>query len=311
MPTLFAFLALVSALGSAVASSLPARRASVCNGHAELCSRTYSNVTVVGAHDSFAFSSDPLALARDQEVDIPSQLNLGVRLLQAQAHVNQEDGQLHFCHTSCLLFDGGTVESYLATVKTWLDSNPNEVLTMLFTNPEGQSVSTVWKPAFDAAGITPLAYVPPSVPVKNSDWPTLGELIDSGKRVVVFLDAGADPTSVPFILPEFEMIWETPFSVTDPSFPCSVDRISGPLQVSDHSYMINHSLNKNIIPIGSGVIVSDPLDAPTTNSVSSIQANVNGCIPLSGANRNPQFLLLDYVNIGQGFQAANILNGVA
>ena len=115
------------------------------------------------------------------------------------------------------------MESYLATVKTWLDSNPNEVLTMLFTNPEGQSVSTVWKPAFDAAGksvsnffslimmsmwsgITPLAYVPPSVPVKNSDWPTLGELIDSGKRVVVFLDAGADPTSVPFILPEFEMV---------------------------------------------------------------------------------------------------------
>jgi len=33
--------------------------------------------------------------------------------------------------------------------------------------------------------------------------------------------------------------------------------------------MINHSLNINIIPIGDGVIVSDPLDAPTTNSVAS------------------------------------------
>ena len=59
------------------------------------------------AHDSFAFSSDPLAceylitvrsrsflhtylatlVARDQEVDIPSQLGLGVRLLQAQSHM--------------------------------------------------------------------------------------------------------------------------------------------------------------------------------------------------------------------------------
>ncbi|KAF8881667.1 PLC-like phosphodiesterase [Gymnopilus junonius] len=295
MPTLFALLSLVSALGIALSSAIPA---TVCNGHAELCGRSYSNVTVVGAHDSFAFSSDPFALARDQEVDIPSQLNLGVRLLQAQSHV-------------FLLFDGGTVESYLATVKSWLDANPNEVLTFLFTNPEGQSVSTVWKPAFDAAGITPLAYIPPSVPVKNSDWPTLGELIDSGTRVVVFMDAGADTSSVPFILPEFEMIWETPFSVTDATFPCSVDRTSGPLATSDHSYLINHSLNKNIIPIGSGVIVSDPLDAPTTNSVSSIQANVDGCVPLSGANRNPQFLLLDFVNIGQGFQAADILNGVA
>jgi hypothetical protein len=30
-------------------------------------------------------------------------------------------------------------------------------------------------------------------------------------------------------------------------------------------YMINHSLNKNIIPIGDGVIVSDLADAPTKN----------------------------------------------
>ncbi len=29
-------------------------------GHAELCSRNYANVTVIGAHDSFAFSTDVL-----------------------------------------------------------------------------------------------------------------------------------------------------------------------------------------------------------------------------------------------------------
>ena len=91
--------------------------------------------------------------------------------------------------------------------------------------------------------------------------------------------------------------------------------------------MINHSLNINIIPIGDGVIVSDPLDAPTTNSVASwavvpglntpaklkfsrITANVNGCVSLSGANFNPQFLLLDFVNIGEGFEAADRLNGL-
>lgn len=57
------------------------------------------------------------------------------------------------------------------------------------------------------AGISDLAFVPPSLPVKQSDWPTLGEMIDSGKRVVVFLDANADgPESVPFILPEFQMV---------------------------------------------------------------------------------------------------------
>ncbi|KAJ7461825.1 PLC-like phosphodiesterase [Mycena galericulata] len=301
---------LVSAATLALAATIPVKRATVCNGHAELCDRSYGNVTFVASHDSFAFSTDPLALARDQEVDIPTQLSLGVRMLQAQSHLN--NGVLHFCHTSCDLFDGGAVVDYLKTVKTFLDANPNEVLTLLFTNPEGQSPTTVWKPAFDAAGITPLAYVPPALPVKQSDWPTLGQMIDNGTRVVVFLDAGADGAdSVNFIMPEFQMIWEPPFSVTDPTFPCSVDRIAGPLATEDHMYMINHNLNKNIIPfIGDGVLVSDPLDAPTTNGADSLLANANGCAPLGG-NRAPNFLLIDYVDQGDAFTVADQLNGLA
>ena len=92
-------------------------------------------------------------------------------------------------------------------------------------------------------------------------------MIDSGKRVVVFMDAGADSDrSVPYILPEFEMIWETPFSVTDSSFPCSVDRIAGPLNTTDHMYMINHSLNVEIFP---DVIIPDRIHASETNGVDS------------------------------------------
>jgi hypothetical protein len=103
-------------------------------------------------------------VARDQEVDIPTQLALGVRLLQAQAHNNK--GVIHFCHTSCALFDGGTVEAYLITVKTFFDVNPNEVLTMVFTNLEGLSLPGQWEPAFINSGIVDLAYVPPHLPMK-------------------------------------------------------------------------------------------------------------------------------------------------
>jgi hypothetical protein len=52
----------------------------------------------------------------------------------------------------CSLFDGGPVLDYLKLVKTFLDANPNEVLTLLFTNPEGLSPAAVWAPIFDAAG---------------------------------------------------------------------------------------------------------------------------------------------------------------
>lgn len=279
----------------------------VCNGFAELCDRPYGNTTFFGSHDSFAFSSDPFALARDQEVDLPTQLGLGVRFLQAQAHMS--NNELHFCHTSCDLFDGGTVVDYLTTVKTFLDSNPNEVLTFLFTNPEGVSIPDVWAPAFEQSGISNLAFVPPFQPMKRSDWPTLGSMIDSGQRVIVFLDAGADGTDgapVDYILPEFTMLWEPPFSVTDPTFPCSVNRIDGPLSPEDHLNMLNHNLNIDIF----GILLSDPEQASTTNGINSILANANGCAPLAGGVA-PNFVMLDFVNIGEGAAAVNLLNGLS
>ncbi|TDL29179.1 PLC-like phosphodiesterase [Rickenella mellea] len=298
-------LSVASALRLALAFVIDTKRATVCNGRAELCNRSYGNITFIGAHDSFAESEDPFALARDQDVDITTQLNDGVRLLQAQSHMN--NGVLHFCHTNCILFDGGTVLDYLKTVKSWLDAHPTEVLTLLFTNPEGVSIPGVWAPAFDLSGVAAMAYIPPNMPMKQSDWPTLGELLGNGTRVVVFMDAGADGAdgSVPFILPEFQMIWETPYGFTDATFPCSVNRTSGPLDTTDHMYMINHSLNVDII---FSLTVSDPIEASVTNSVDSILANAYGCTQFANG-RAPNFILLDWVDVGQAYQAADILNG--
>lgn len=44
------------------------------------------------------------------------------------------------------------MEKYLTTVKTFLDANPNEVLTLIFTNPDDLSLADQWKPAFDNSG---------------------------------------------------------------------------------------------------------------------------------------------------------------
>ena len=101
--------------------------ATVCNGRSELCDRRYGNTTFLTAHNSFAFSSNPLArepdppvcnrpssltsriVARNQVVDVPSQMNIGARVLQGQAHM--VNGKLRFCHTSASLpsSDRGTV----------------------------------------------------------------------------------------------------------------------------------------------------------------------------------------------------------
>lgn len=289
---------------------LPEKRAQLCNGHAELCERKYGNVTFLGSHDSFASSGNPFALARTQEVDLKQQLTMGVRMLQAQSHMN--GNELHFCHTSCALFDGGTVEAYLKKVKRFLDRHPNEVLTLIFTNPENLSVTKVWQPIFEKTGISEMAYVPPQPIMARDDWPTIGEMIESTKRVVIFLDKAADnPVDrVEYILPQFEMMWEDVFDPQDSKFPCKVDRTAAPLAPNQQLNLINHNLNANIFPIGRGILIPDRLNSPRTNGISSIIDHASHCSRYV-EDRYPNFVLLDYVNVGQAIEAVNRLNGFA
>ena len=63
-------------------------------------------------------------------------------------------------------------------------------------------------------------------------------------------------------------IWETPYDVTDASFPCSVNRTSGPNTPSETMYMINHFLDYSVF----GVLLPDEAEAGTTNGLTSCVA---------------------------------------
>jgi len=284
---------------------IPSKRSQLCNGHSELCSRPYGNVTFLGAHDSFAFSPFPLALARTQEVDVEIQLMHGARLLQVQGHMNA--GDVHFCHNTCGLFDGGSVLSYLEGVRKFLLRFPNEVLTLIIANPENLSVSDVWAPVFNESGIADMAYAPPRSLLTRDDWPTLYQMIETGKRVVIFIDKGAESTrdAVPYILPQFEMMWEDKFDPTKATFPCEVDRTKGPLPPTQQLNLINHNLNFEIFHAWR---IPNRFSTPRTNSIVSILNHAAHCSPLANY-RNPNFVLTDFTNVGQALEAVDRLNG--
>lgn len=77
-----------------------------CNGNATLCSRSYSNITQIGAHDSAFVGILP---TDNQLYNVTTQLDSGIRFLQAQTH-NDSD-ILHLCHTTCLERDAGPLTS--------------------------------------------------------------------------------------------------------------------------------------------------------------------------------------------------------
>lgn len=151
-----------------------------CNGRAELCDRKYSNITMVGTHDSPFVGFLP---ADNQHESVEEQLGQGVRYLQAQTH--DKNGVIQMCHTSCVLRDADTLQQYLVTVRDFLESNPYEVVTILLTNPDNIDVAE-FGGTFKEAGLDALAFAP-AADLKLDDWPTLGAMVAEKKRLVVFM----------------------------------------------------------------------------------------------------------------------------
>jgi len=223
------------------------------------------------------------------------------------------NGELHFCHTACGLFDGGSVADYLRQVKTFLDANPNDIVTLIISNQVESPAMSKWKAVFDKSEMTGLAYIPPQPIMSRHDWPTLGEMISLGKRIVVFIDNGLEgrkKAKAEFMLPEFKMVWEDTFNPTDITFPCKVDRTDGPLAPREQLNLINHNLNVNVLPVvgGNDLLLPDWLNSPRTNSVDSILKHAAQCSGIVDG-RNPNFVLVDYVNVGQAALAVDRLNG--
>ena len=279
----------------------PARAQTLCNGHAELCARKYSNITTIGAHDS-AFVGE---LPQDnQGLSVTAQLDAGIRFLQVQSHKNIF-GTLELCHTSCFERDAGSVESYLSTVKSWLDANPNEVVTLLIVNGDNVPVSK-FDDAYTSSDLKSLAYAPPTSPLAIDAWPTLQDLITANTRLVAFLDAGADP-SVPYILDEFSYFFETPYDTLDPAFPeCELDRPAG-AKADGRMYIVNHFLDVEL----DGFDMPDRAALDQTNAaegVGSIGAQADLCSGLYGSA--PVGVLVDFFDQGDVFRAQDRLNGL-
>ncbi|KAL7424979.1 hypothetical protein Q5752_000666 [Cryptotrichosporon argae] len=284
----------------------PVLAASVCNGDAALCDQLYSNVTFLGAHDSYAVGS---TVADNQDKNVTGQLNDGIRALQIQTH-NTTSG-IHVCHTSCELVDGGTLTSYLASVAAWLAANPNDVVTLIMVNTDDLAVSN-FAAEFEAAGLSSLAYAPAAATVALADWPSLGTLIDAGTPLVVFMDYEADFTTTPYILDEFANMFEDAYDVTSQDFSCAQNRTDG--SPTSQLMLINHFLDEAYDFVGTTFWVPNKDKLNETNAASgygSIGAHVDSCNQIWG--RKPNIILLDYYdsNGDAPFDYVASLNAIA
>ncbi|KAL1987497.1 hypothetical protein VTN96DRAFT_3424 [Rasamsonia emersonii] len=296
------------------ASVLAPRSSTACNNSPDLCDKSYGEITHLGAHDSpfLRDSSTSYSTAGNQYYNTTVQLSAGVRLVTAQVHKN--NGAWHLCHTSCDLLDAGTLESWLVEIKTWLDNNPNDVVTVLLVNSDNAAASDL-NAVFEAAGIVKYAYKP-NFTSPPATWPTLQELISAGTRMMTFVASLSSNAGAEYLMDEFTYIFENNYDVTaasnfscQPNRPSTVENNIAAALSSNRLPFMNHFLDSQE---ALGIEIPDVSAIDTTNGQSgtgNLQTAATTCKSQYGG-RQPTFILVDFFDKGPAIATVDMLNNV-
>jgi hypothetical protein len=269
--------------GASGAAGADGSTARLCNGHAELCDRAFNEVVFAGSHNSMSNKDDGW-LAPDQIHNIGQQLDDGIRLFLIDSY--NYNGDLYLCHSICgagsiLLVDA------LGIYKKFMDEHPDEVLAFII---EDYITPAETEQAFNDSGLVKYVYVHPD----GQPWPTLGEMIDSGQRLLVTAQNGHPPPDW-YQSTYDSLVWDTPYSFkTTADFTCDLNRgkTDNPL------FLVNHWL-ENPLP--------DPNLSTQANTYDVLYGRAKQCMDQSG--KLPNFIAVNHYSIGDLFKVVDTLNG--
>lgn len=213
----------------------------------------------------------------------------------------------------CTLLDAGPLQNWLIDVKYWMDNNPNEVVTLLIVNSDGNDVAEFGS-VFEASGISQYGYTPSSS--GDGTWPTLQSMIAAKTRLVTFIASVTASSAYPYLLSEFDHVFETDYEITSLSgFNCTLDRPSTQASASAALSagllpLMNHFAYKDL---GSSIMIPDVDDVATTNSPSTSTMGALGLHAQTCSSEwgfKPTFVLVDFFSEGPAIQTADVLNGI-
>lgn len=227
--------------------------ASGCNGSKAYCDRPLNEMAFAGTHNSFSAADSPGWYIANQRRTISRQLEDGIRLFLIDPHwgveldngkvltdfnteqrdrnkvakamppdvlaaaerlvghqlggtTDEGDPDVWLCHTVCELGATRMTDS-LVDVRKFLEANRGEVV-ILFIEPYVKPKDL--EERFKRAGL--FRYLADTLS-RDEPLPTLGELVDSDKRVIVFTEKDADGT-YPWYLDGFSFVQDTPLGAT-------------------------------------------------------------------------------------------------
>lgn len=150
-----------------------------CNGFNELCDQRLDQITTLMTHNSFNNQQHQF-LFPNQCFSITRQLNDGVRGLMLDVYSSRKGPVLYHGYS---FLDKESLLSVMYEVRSFLQANPNEVISIIFQN---SCTSEEILQVMDTLGLTEMIYLHCGV------WPTLKEMIVTNKRLVVMVENQKD-----------------------------------------------------------------------------------------------------------------------
>jgi len=311
------------------ASPAVARAEGACNGSAALCERPLDQVTFPGAHNAMSAADVPGWMFPQHERGLAAQLTDGIRAFLIDVHYGRpaasavvtdldaettsrakieeavgpagveaalrirdrfaggELGQrgLYLCHGFCEL-GAQPLGPWLATLADFLVQHPDEVVLLVV---EDYVAANDLAAEFDRAGLADLVYRGTG----RAPWPTLRTLVDTRQRVVVMTESGR--AGVPWLLPAFEVMQETPYKFRNPAeLSCAANRggTQGAL------FQINNWIDTTPAP--------KPSNAAVVNAHDALLARARRCEEERGLT--PTILAVDFYRTGDVVGVARALN---
>jgi hypothetical protein len=310
-----------------------------CNGFRELCDRTLDQVAFPATHNSMSAGNYRGYFFANQTGTIAQQLQFGIRGLLIDAYYGIRDPkrnrvrtdlntseatkvakalppqalqaaerlagrvglgdlkgtpELYLCHGACEL---GAVKmtDALGEVRDFMDAHPDEVM-IIFIEDYVKAVDIA--KAFKQAGLLRYTVVHP----RDTPFPTLRQMITSGKRLLVMAENRPDPAKVPWYENGFDLTQDTPYSfkdvaqLRDDKTSCELNRgnANSPL------FLINHWIER---------VNPSPAQTEGVNAFDFLMHRMRACDRLRRLSP-PTLVAVNFYDEGDLLGVVNVLNGL-
>ena len=259
-----------------------------CNGSLNLCSKQYNEAAYLTTHNAFNSDQDGLSFP-NQTYNIESQLNDGVRGLMIDVYYDPIFGTPTTYH-SVFILGAIPLSDIFNDIKKFLDNNPNEVVTIIL---ECYVTADDIEDEINQSGLSSYLYT------HNTTWPTLQSMIDNDNRLVIFTDVDDADGSQSWYHYVWDYAVETHYSVnTINDFTCDFNR-GGAL---NDLFIFNHFVTEATLGYG------------LYNESNNVNANpffITRALDCQNqANKLPNFVTVDYYELGDGLAVVDQINGL-